>query len=104
MNSRIMLQMLNIRDFEKYSSKVLSKSVRDFFSCGANDEQTLGENCNAFSRLRIRPRFLRDVSERHLSTTILGDSVSMPICASPTSMQKLAHPLGETATVKGFYR
>jgi isopentenyl diphosphate isomerase/L-lactate dehydrogenase-like FMN-dependent dehydrogenase len=44
------------------------------------------------------------VSERHLSTTILGNSVSMPICASPTAMQKLAHPIGETATVKGFCR
>jgi (S)-2-hydroxy-acid oxidase len=87
--------MLNIRDFVNYSSNVLSKSVRDYFSSGANDEQTLRENCNAFSRLRIRPRFLRDVSERHLSTTILGDSVSMPICASPSAMQKLADSLGE---------
>jgi (S)-2-hydroxy-acid oxidase len=43
-----MSQMLNINDFENYSSNVLSKSVRDYFRSGANDEQTLRENCNAY--------------------------------------------------------
>ncbi len=33
--------MLNIKDFEKYSSKFLSKSVKDLSRNGANDEQTL---------------------------------------------------------------
>ena len=65
--------MLCIDDIEKYALKTLSKSVSDYYKSGANEEQTLRENRNAFSRLRIRPRFLCDVSNRDLSTTILGD-------------------------------
>ncbi len=98
-----MSNMLNIDDFEKYALEHLSKPVRDYYRSGANDEQTLKENRNAFSRLRIRPRFLRDVNKRDLSTTILGNLVSMPICASPSAMQRMAHPLGEIANVKGCH-
>ena len=47
------------------------------------------------------PRVLRDVSQRDLSTTILGHKVSFPVCIAPTAMQRMAHPEGEVATAKG---
>jgi (S)-2-hydroxy-acid oxidase len=54
----------------------------------------------AFNRLRMRPRILRDVSQTNITTTILGDEVSMPILLSPTAMQQMAHPEGERATAR----
>ena len=36
-----------------------------------------------------------------LSTTILGEKVTLPIGIAPTATQKLAHPDGEQATAKG---
>ena len=36
-----------------------------------------------------------------LSTTILGQKVTLPIGIAPTATQKLAHPDGEQATAKG---
>ena len=83
-----MSQMLCIDDIERYALQHLSKASADYYKSGANDEQTLRENRIAFSRLRIRPRFLRDVSHRDLSTTILGETVTLPICASPSAMQR----------------
>ena len=58
------------------------------------------DNTSIFS-YRIRPRFLRDVSKRDLSATVLGTKVSMPLGISPTAMQKMAHHLGEVASAKG---
>ena len=52
-------------------------------------------------RLRIRPRVLCGISEVDLSTTVLGEKVSLPIGIAPTATQKLAHPDGEQATAKG---
>lgn len=46
---------------------------------------------------------LVDVSKRDLSTTILGEKISMPIGVSPSAMQKMAHPDGEAANVRGEY-
>lgn len=52
-------------------------------------------------RYKIRPRFLRDVSVKDVSTVVLGEKVSMPIGISPTAMQRMAHPDGECANARG---
>lgn len=44
---------------------------------------------------------LRDVSQRTLTTTVLGKPVAFPVGVSPTAMQRLAHPDGECANVRG---
>ena len=59
---------------------------------------TLRENRDAFSRLRLIPRILVDVSNIDMSTTVLGEKVSSPLCIAPTAMQQMAHPDGEKAT------
>ncbi|XP_020209528.2 peroxisomal (S)-2-hydroxy-acid oxidase [Cajanus cajan] len=74
--------------------------VYDFFAAGAEDEWTLKENRNAFSRILFRPRILVDVSKVDLTTTILGFKISMPIMIAPTSFHKMAHPQGEFATAR----
>lgn len=44
---------------------------------------------------------LRNVAEIDLSTSVLGQKVSMPICVGATAMQRMAHVDGELATVRG---
>lgn len=65
---------------------------------------TLRENRKAYSRLRILPRVLVDVTNVDTKTTILGDPVDSPICVAPTAMQQMAHPDGEMATSKAASR
>ncbi|XP_005991149.1 hydroxyacid oxidase 1 [Latimeria chalumnae] len=89
-----------IDDFERHAQKYLPKSVYDYYRSGANEEQSLADNRAAFYRYRLYPRMLRDVSEVDLSTLVLGQRVRMPICVAATAMQCMAHPDGETATVK----
>lgn len=54
-----------------------------------------------FVRWKLYPRVLRDVSVMDLSTSVLGQKISMPICVGATAMQRMAHPDGEMATAKG---
>ncbi|CAN7942292.1 unnamed protein product, partial [Ixodes hexagonus] len=52
-------------------------------------------------RLRLRPRVLRNVADRKLEVTLLGDQrLSMPVGISPTAFHKMAHPDGEIAVAK----
>lgn len=44
---------------------------------------------------------LRDVTRRSMATAALGEPVSVPFGVSPTAMQRMAHPDGELANVKG---
>ncbi|XP_038253876.1 hydroxyacid oxidase 1 [Dermochelys coriacea] len=89
-----------VGDFEQYAKRVLPKAVYDYYRSGADNQQTLADNVAAFSRLRLYPRMLRDVSVMDLSTTVLGQKISMPICVGATAMQRMAHVDGEAATAR----
>jgi isopentenyl diphosphate isomerase/L-lactate dehydrogenase-like FMN-dependent dehydrogenase len=72
----------------------------DYYRSGANDEITLHENHTAYEQIKLKPRVLRDISKRDLTTTILGQTASMPIMVAPTAFHAMAHPEGEVATVR----
>lgn len=44
---------------------------------------------------------MRDVSQRQLETHVLKRKISFPVGIAPSAMQRMAHPEGEVATVKG---
>ncbi|XP_010517549.1 PREDICTED: peroxisomal (S)-2-hydroxy-acid oxidase GLO5-like [Camelina sativa] len=94
------MEITNVMEYEKIAKEKLPKMVYDYYASGAEDQWTLQENRNAFSRILFRPRILIDVSNIDVSTTVLGFNISMPIMIAPTAMQKMAHPDGELATAR----
>ncbi|KAG2238291.1 hypothetical protein Bca4012_079913 [Brassica carinata] len=94
------MEITNVMEYEKIAKEKLPKMVYDYYASGAEDQWTLQENRNAFSRILFRPRILIDVSKIDVSTTVLGFNISMPIMVAPTAMQKMAHPDGELATAR----
>uniref|UniRef100_A0A8B9LIQ1 (S)-2-hydroxy-acid oxidase n=1 Tax=Astyanax mexicanus TaxID=7994 RepID=A0A8B9LIQ1_ASTMX len=89
-----------VRDFEHHAKRLLPKAVFDYYFSGADEQESLADNVAAFSRWRLFPRVLRDVSRLDMSTTVLGQKLSMPVCVAATAMQRMAHPDGETATAR----
>ncbi|XP_047948539.1 glycolate oxidase [Salvia hispanica] len=95
-----MENITNVTEFEAIAREKLPKMVYDYYASGAEDQWTLQENRNAFSRILFRPRILIDVSKIDTSTNVLGYNISMPIMVAPTAMQKMAHPEGELAIAR----
>jgi (S)-mandelate dehydrogenase len=62
----------------------LPRAVFDFYDGGAEDEITLRENAQAFGRLRLLPRVLRDVANVDLSSSLFGRAMDMPVAIAPT--------------------
>lgn len=54
-----------------------------------------------FLRIRLKPRYLVDVSKRSTACQVLGFDIKMPIAVAPTAMHRMAHADGEIATAKG---
>src|SRR5262245_5970672 len=73
----------------------------DYYASGADDEQCVRRNCEAFQQIALHYRVLVDVARRDLSTTVLGHRIALPIAVAPTAFHRLAHPDGELATVRG---
>lgn len=95
-----MNRILDIKGFEEYALKALPENITAFFSSGAGDEITLGENASAFDRIKLLPRVLKNVEKCSLSTTILDQVIDFPLLIAPMAFQRLAHPDGEIATAK----
>ncbi|MBT3010081.1 alpha-hydroxy-acid oxidizing protein, partial [Vibrio anguillarum] len=74
-----MEEVTNVTEYQEIAKKKLPKMAYDYYASGAEDQWTLAENRNAFSRILFRPRILIDVSKIDMTTTVLGFKISMPI-------------------------
>ena len=92
---------INLYDYESRAKASLPHNNWEFIEAGAMDEFTTARNRSAFEDLTIRPRFLRNIDNRDLSTTMLGSEISLPVFVCPAGGHKLAHPDGELATARG---
>src|SRR5438876_10129006 len=92
--------LLNIAEYARAARSKLPQDVFDYYEGGALDEITLRENVTGWERLKLYYRVLAGVRPRDMSTTVLGQSVSMPILVAPTAFHKLACEDGEIAAAK----
>ncbi|KAL2771952.1 hydroxyacid oxidase 2 isoform 3, partial [Daubentonia madagascariensis] len=92
------MPLVCLTDFQAQARERLSKSSWDFIEGGAGEGITRDDNIAAFKKIRLRPRYLRDVSEVDTRTTIQGEEISAPICVSPSGFHCLAWPDGEMST------
>ncbi|EAZ94357.1 alpha-hydroxy acid oxidase [Crocosphaera chwakensis] len=95
-----MIKPINLFEYESLAQQQLSSMTWGYYSSGALDEITLKNNRKSFETYQLYPKVLVDVSEINLSTTLLGQTLSIPIGVAPMAFQCLAHPQGEKATAK----
>ena len=94
------MDAVNLGEFKELARRKMEPMAFDYYAGGSDDEVTLRENRAAWERLALRYRVLAEVGERDLATTVLGETVSMPILIAPTAFHQLAHPDGEVATAR----
>ena len=93
--------LLTVDDAERLAEAAIAPDAWSYIYGGAGDERTLRWNREAFSRFRLRPRVLVDVSAVTTETTVLGSPVSMPVLVAPMAFQQIAHEEGEVAMARG---
>jgi L-lactate dehydrogenase (cytochrome) len=89
-----------VADLEAGAMAAMDPKAANYVWAGAGTEDTVDANVAAFGRRRIVPRMLRDVSERDLSTTVLGTAMPAPLLLAPIGVQAVVHPDGELATAR----
>ncbi|MGH1362762.1 MAG: lactate 2-monooxygenase [Calditrichia bacterium] len=71
-----------------------------YIAGGAGNEETMLANREGFSRWRIVPRMLRDVSQRDTSIELFGKRLPSPLLFSPIGVLELAHQEADVAVAK----
>ena len=94
--------LLTINDYEARAKETMPKALFDrlFGDLGAPDWTSNTANVLAMEAVKLRPRVLVDVSQRDLSTEVLGQRISLPVMLAPTGTHQRAHPAGELAAAR----
>src|SRR5713101_3394435 len=88
-----------VAEAQRRAKRRLPRSVYLALVAGAEAGVTMNDNVNAFSELRFRPRVAGLPATRDLSTTVMGQEVSLPVLISPTGVQAV-HPDAEVAVAR----
>jgi L-lactate dehydrogenase (cytochrome)/glycolate oxidase len=88
-----------VAEAQRRAKKRLPRSVYGALVAGSERGLTIEDNIAAFGELGFAPHVAGLSDTRELSTTVLGQPISMPVIISPTGVQAV-HPEGEVAVAR----
>ncbi|MCU4184137.1 mycofactocin biosynthesis FMN-dependent deaminase MftD [Acidiferrimicrobium sp. IK] len=88
-----------VAEAQRRAKKRLPKSVYGALVAGSERGLTVEDNMAAFGELGFAPHVAGLSSKRELATTVMGQSISLPVVISPTGVQAV-HPEGEVAVAR----
>ena len=84
---------------QRRAKRRLPKSVYSALIAGSEAGVTLADNTAAFRELGFAPHVGGAPAERDMTTTVMGEQISLPVLISPTGVQSV-HPEGEVAVAR----
>jgi heme/flavin dehydrogenase (mycofactocin system) len=88
-----------VAEAQRRAQKRLPPSLYGALIAGSERGRTLFDNEEAFGQIGFAPHVAGLSAERDLSTTVMGQPISLPVIMSPTGVQAV-HPDGEVAVAR----
>ncbi|WP_236037285.1 alpha-hydroxy acid oxidase [Marinomonas vulgaris] len=91
----------SLSDYEHRAQQVLSESVWAYLSGAAMDGHTHRRNRQKLDDVLLQQRILCEgMGQGSCQQTLFGRTLALPLLIAPLAYQKLAHPMGELASVQ----
>jgi len=87
--------ILEIADLMALARRRVPRMFFDYVDSGAYSEATYRANEADFAAIRLRQRVGRKLSDRSLSSSMVGQQVAMPVALAPTGIAGMQHADGE---------
>jgi L-lactate dehydrogenase (cytochrome) len=84
-----------IEDLRQLARRKVPIAFFQYAESGSYAEETLRSNREDLQRIKLRQRTLVDVSQRELSTTIIGEHAALPLALAPIGLCGMQHGDGE---------
>jgi heme/flavin dehydrogenase (mycofactocin system) len=88
-----------VAEAERRARRRLPRSVYKAIIAGSERGTTLADNLAAFAQLGFAPHIAEAPAARDQTTTVMGQSLALPVLISPTGVQAV-HPDGEVAVAR----
>ncbi len=90
-----MAPITNIEDLRVLHERRVPRMFYDYVDTGSWTESTYRANESDFQKIKFRQRVAINMDNRSIASTMLGESVSMPVALSPVGMTGMQHADGE---------
>ena len=87
--------MTCIEDLRQVARRKVPRAFFDYAEAGSYSQATLRSNREDLDRIKLRQRILMDVSQRDLTTTIIGEPARLPIALAPIGLCGMQRGDGE---------
>lgn len=94
------LNPVSVSDYREVARKRLPTQLFDYLDGGSYAERTLHDNVEAFGRLKLRQRVLRDVSAIDTSAEVFGERWTIPAGLAPVGFAGMYAKRGEVQAAR----
>jgi L-lactate dehydrogenase (cytochrome) len=84
-----------IEDLRQVARRKVPRAFFDYAEAGSYSQETLRANREDLERIKLRQRVLVDVSQRDLTTTIIGEQARLPLALAPIGLCGMQRGDGE---------
>ena len=84
-----------IEDLRVLAEKRVPRMFYDYADSGSYTESTYRANENAFGKIKLRQRVAVNMEGRSTASTMVGQTVAMPVAIAPTGLTGMQHADGE---------
>ncbi|KAG5803554.1 hypothetical protein H9Q74_011965 [Fusarium xylarioides] len=93
----------NPTEWESLAKEKIPATNFGYVYGSASSAATAKANSEAFSRYRLKPRFLVDVTRRDVDVELFGTKYKSPLIVAPIGVQSILHPDAEEATARACH-
>jgi L-lactate dehydrogenase (cytochrome) len=90
-----MTVVTDVADMQALAKRRVPKMFYDYADTGSWTQSTYRENEAALQRQKLRQRVARNIDNRSVKTTMIGQGVSMPVALAPVGITGMQHADGE---------
>ncbi len=94
----------SVDDYRELARRRVPRQLFDYVDGGSFAESTMAANVTDLSRVTLRQRVLRDVAQRRVSTTVLGEEMSLPLVLAPVGFAGMFARRGEVLAARAAAR
>ncbi len=95
-----MTTITTIEDLRVLAQKRVPRMFYDYADSGSWTESTYRANESDFQKIRLRQRVAVNMENRSIRSTMLGQTVAMPVAIAPTGLTGMQHADGEILGAK----
>lgn len=97
---RALDRCFSIEDLRRLAERRLPRGIYDYLDLGTEDHIALRENLRAFERLRLKTKFLVDLTEHDWSVDLFGKRIPFPLAVAPTGIGGLCWHDGDMCAAR----